>query len=151
MKSFAVYLFVLLSVVGLAACKQEKTAGATAGSSGSLTGVVWIAEDIGGGGIIDNSHLTIAFDEEGRVSGHAGCNRYTGSYEAKNGVLHFPNAMASTRMACLAEAMSNQEQKYLTILADVEAYEFTPDGALILTAKDGAKIKYMPDTSAAPN
>ncbi len=147
MTRFAAYVLIALSMVTLAAC-EEKNAQA---SAEEIAGVEWIAEDIGGKGIIDNSRVTIAFDNEGRVSGHSGCNRYTGGYKYENGVLTFPAAMASTRMACLAEAVAKQEQDYLNILTRVEKAEISADKALILKSADGDTLTFRVEAvSEAP-
>jgi putative lipoprotein len=44
-------------------------------------GTTWIAEDIGGNGVIDILQSRLTFDEEGRVNGNAGCNSFFGSYQ----------------------------------------------------------------------
>ena len=46
----------------------------------TLTGTSWWVEDIEGGGVIDNSRVTVEFVEDGRVAGNASCNRYMGGY-----------------------------------------------------------------------
>ncbi|WP_459615747.1 DUF4377 domain-containing protein [Bordetella sp. 2513F-2] len=68
--------------------------------------------------------ITLEFTREhGRpvLSGHAGCNRYSGTYTMANGLLVVPQAPMTTRMACAdAEAMQ-RERDYLAALTDIRA------------------------------
>lgn len=100
-----------------------------------LTGE-WQVEDIGGGGIIDSSHVTLDFSEAGRIAGSGGCNRYTAALAEDGGGLTIGPA-AATRMAC-PEALMNQEQRFFDALSSVERYERDGTGALLLFASDGA-------------
>ena len=102
----------------------------------------WVVEDIDGRGIIDSSRVSVRFATDGSVSGHASCNRYSTSWTEANGKLKVGPA-ATTRMAC-AEALMDQEQKFLSILADVRLYATTPEGALVLQTIDGRKLHAFP-------
>ncbi|MFP4274492.1 MAG: META domain-containing protein, partial [Paracoccaceae bacterium] len=79
-----------------------------------LTGPEWVVEDIGGTGLIDGSRVTIAFDRDGRASGRATCNRYTGTAELSGEGLRL-GPLAGTRMAC-PEALMAQERRFLATL-----------------------------------
>ncbi len=130
-------LLLLLSLlVVLPACKPEAVAA-------SPEGTTWVAEDIGGKGIIDNTHLTLTM-ADGAVSGSSGCNTYRGQYTHDGLSLTF-GPMMSTRMACMAEALGNQERDYLDVLSGVTGYEITAEGALLLKTADGRTIRYMPE------
>ena len=48
------------------------------GSSQTLIGGTWLAEDIRGGGVIDNAQSTISFAPEGSATGSGACNRFRG-------------------------------------------------------------------------
>ncbi|KFI32823.1 lipoprotein [Haematobacter missouriensis] len=95
-------------------------------------------EDIGGSGIIDGSHVTLAF-ANGRVSGRAGCNGYFAGYELTGESLRFQQAGA-TMMAC-APALMDQERKFLDALASVTDFDFSNDGALLLKAGNETVLK----------
>src|SRR5438445_10987684 len=47
----------------------------------NLTGTQWTLEEIGGKPVIEHSKATLAFLEEGRVSGNGSCNRFIGPAE----------------------------------------------------------------------
>lgn len=104
-----------------------------------VIGVEWRVEDIDRGGIIDSSHVTLTFGEDGRIAGRASCNSYSAGWTEKDGTLAISRA-ASTQMAC-AEALMNQEHKFLEILAAVRHLAMTADGALVLQSADGRTLK----------
>lgn len=100
-----------------------------------LRGPEWIVEDIDRGGVIDRSRATIAFGADGRVSGRASCNDYTGRWTLDGESLRIVE-LASGARAC-APALMNQEARLLERLRTVRRFELAPDGALVLR-DDGA-------------
>lgn len=95
----------------------------------------WLAEDIDGGGVIDNLQTTLEIAADGAVSGSGGCNRFSGSARIEGDTISFGD-LASTMMAC-AEAAMNQEQKFHAALG--AARTFSIDAAQQkLFLKDGA-------------
>lgn len=81
----------------------------------NLVGTEWRLQDLGGAGIIDNSQATLAFPETERVAGNGSCNRFMGPLTlAGNSIKIGP--LAGTRMACVSEAVSNQEMRYMKAL-----------------------------------
>jgi heat shock protein HslJ len=94
-----------------------------------LAGGEWVVEDIGNGGVIDNSRVTMVFEPTGRVSGRASCNTYSGGFSLTGEGIAF-GPLATTRMAC-APALMNQEAKFLAMLGVVERFEIDETGALV--------------------
>ena len=80
----------------------------------SLTGTSWWVEDIAGKGVIDRSHTSIEFTEDGKVAGSTGCNRYFGSAEIDGSNISF-GPLAGTRKMCPASLM-DQEMKAANLL-----------------------------------
>ncbi len=103
-----------------------------------LQGDEWIVEDIGGKGIIDHSRASIRFGDDGKVSGHATCNRYQATYEVSGKSLVISN-IVSTRMAC-PDALMDQESNFLELLQAAVSYEFSEDGALVIKTKEGRTL-----------
>lgn len=103
-----------------------------------LQGAEWVVEDINGAGIVDNSRATLHFSADGRVAGRASCNTYTGAYTLTGEGLTISKA-ATTRKAC-SPALMRQEEAFLEVLRNVQRFEVTPDGALILHAGDRRTI-----------
>lgn len=95
----------------------------TADASGAerLEGSTWLAEDIKGGGVLDNAQSKIAI-EAGKVTGSGGCNRLFGQATIAGDALTF-GGIGTTRMAC-APALMDQEQKFLGALAATRTFRF---------------------------
>lgn len=106
-----------------------------------LTGNPWVVEDIGGGGIIDRSHITLNFGANGRVFGSGGCNAFTGSYSLTGEGLSFGQA-AVTMKAC-AEALMNQEGRFFKALAAVHRFDVdgSTDALLLVSAQGDTEIR----------
>jgi heat shock protein HslJ len=100
-----------------------------------LEGTAWWVEDISGRGVIDNSHTTIEFTDDGRVIGDTGCNRYFGSYEAVAGLIHF-GPLAGTRKACHA-ALMDQERAFFEAMTKISSWRIMETGLLHLSDKEG--------------
>ena len=93
-------------------------------SSGpELAGSAWRASDIDMGqgavvGVVQGTDVTLEFDAEGRVSGRAGCNRYSARYVADGNALRIEEP-ALTRMACLQPGVMEQERAFVAALRSV--------------------------------
>ena len=134
-----------LQVRGLAypvcveAAAASDTGAVHAETDPALQGGEWVVEDIDARGVIDRSRATLAFDTDGRLGGRGSCNSYSGSYSLAGQRLTV-GQLATTMMAC-AEALMNQERRFLEILMAVDGYAFSDDGALILSTADGRTIR----------
>jgi len=95
-----------------------------------LTNTEWWVEDIDGKGVIDMSHTTLWFQEQGGVTGDTGCNRYRGSAEISGTSISF-GPMAGTRKAC-APSLMDQEMKFYQAIAKVMSWEIADTGLLHL-------------------
>lgn len=127
-------LSLLLSLAALSAC-------ATAGLGSGLGGREWVAQDVNGVPVAGARPLTLRFEGE-RASGSAGCNSFSGSYEAGEERLEF-GPLAATRMACEPDIME-QERRYLSILAAARSYSRYGNGSLSVIAPDGRAIRFRP-------
>ncbi len=114
---------------------EERLAGCGGAPIALLAGGEWIVEDIGGGGIIDSSHVTLAVDRSGRVAGRGGCNRYFGPLTITGEGIAF-GLIGATMMAC-GEALMAQERRFFDALAAVARFDLDPTGALLLIGADG--------------
>lgn len=100
-------------------------------------GLLWVAEDIGGRGVVDRLRTTLTLDADGRAHGSGGCNRFTGGYALEGTTLRFQR-MASTQMACMPAAME-QERHFHEALAGVRGWRME-NGLLHLTDEAGATL-----------
>lgn len=94
----------------------------------------WLLEDLGGKGVVDRAQATLAFPAPNKVAGNASCNRFMGGVELSGESIKF-GKLASTRMACMSEAVSNQEFNYLKALEN--ANRIVMDGPYLLIYSKG--------------
>ena len=86
-----------------------------------LSGTSWRLEDLSGTGVLDHVQATLALAADGAVSGNASCNQFHGTATVTGSPVSF-GTLATTRKAC-AEAVMNQEQRYLEALRRAERFE----------------------------
>ncbi|TKT80340.1 YbaY family lipoprotein [Aquamicrobium sp. LC103] len=99
----------------------------------------WLAEDIRGGGVIDNLQTVLEIGEDGAVTGSGGCNRMTGKATVSGADITF-GPIASTRMAC-PPAVMDQEGKFFAALDEVRSWRIDAQrGKLELLGQDGAVL-----------
>jgi heat shock protein HslJ len=79
---------------------------------------------------------------DGKISGTAGCNRFTGSYGHVSNVLTFAG-IASTRMMCPEKQMA-QETRFLALLQGQVTKRYSVDGNLILSNENGQRATLEP-------
>ena len=81
----------------------------------------WLAENIGGGGVIDDAQTTLEIAEGGALSGSGGCNRYTARAAISgNGLTVSP--VAAAQMACVP-ALMEQERRFFSALTSASSFE----------------------------
>lgn len=84
---------------------------------------------------------SITFAPEDRISGTAGCNRFTGVYEAAAGSIDV-RALGRTEMACEGAVM-RQEEAMLDVLDNAQHYARQGE-RLVITAEDGSNLVLTP-------
>lgn len=131
MKKVLVSFCMASALVGLSSCGGAKNAASVSALEGE-----WNIIEIDGSAVVpasDQEFPFIAFDaKEGRVYGHAGCNRLMGSFDvkAKPGTIDL-SSMASTKMMCPDMTM---EKNVLAALAKVKEYRPMEEGLVGLFA-----------------
>jgi heat shock protein HslJ len=105
----------------------------------SLSGTLWqlTAYNNGQGGVVSliaDTQITATFDEEGSLTGFAGCNRYLARYQATETTIEISPG-ASTRMFCeQPDGLMDQEMAYLQALET--AASFTIEGNTLTLRTD---------------
>jgi putative lipoprotein len=107
------------------------------GEEAELVGPTWVAEDIGGKGVIDNLQSHITFMAEGRAQGSGGCNGFRGGYTLEGQMLNI-GQLASLKMAC-SEAIMAQETRFHEALAQTRGYRIEM-GLLYLVDAQGETL-----------
>ncbi len=109
--------------------------------AGAQTGLIdgrWQIEALNGRPVARGTSPSIAF-ENGRVSGNASCNRFTGTFTFARGRLS-TGGVASTKMACLDRTRNQQEQAILGLLGERLTVSRNRAGKLVLTAPRGRSM-----------
>jgi heat shock protein HslJ len=97
---------VLIELASMRTVAAEKVPEALVGS--------WLAEDIGGRGVIDDLQTTLEIRGDGAYGGMAGCNHFTGTFSLSGAAITFGPA-AATRKMCVPAVM-DQERKFFEAL-----------------------------------
>jgi heat shock protein HslJ len=135
------YLPILLSMIAAAfavSCSSAhnpiiSSAAATFKKPPSLLGTEWLLTDLPGTTVILNSQASFAVLENGRASGNASCNRFTGAVAIDGSNIKF-GPVASTRMMCSDDALNAQEAQFLKFLSAANRFEMR-DPYLLLFAQ----------------
>lgn len=98
-----------------------------------LQGVRWAVTQVNGAPV--QAPAFIEFMADGRVAGHAGCNRFFGQYAVSGEGLAL-SGLGSTRMAC-SDAAMRQEDALNRLLTGVQSFELIDKETLQLNAADG--------------
>ena len=99
----------------------------------ALIGTRWRIVAIAGQPVSGDAYF-IEFDQD-RLTGQAGCNRFSGSYVEARPMLR-PGAIIATRMACPAARMTH-EQRALRILSAPLSMNFLGAATLVLGNRAG--------------
>lgn len=120
--------------------------GTTAVSQPSLDGTAWELELLNGEPLIPNSRVTLSFNDE-NAGGFGGCNEYGGSYSAREDGRFSMNEFAITEALCgEPEGVNEQEQAYITALAQVDRYEFLNERLLLVNTAEQINLTFTPQT-----
>jgi heat shock protein HslJ len=143
-KSIIVGLLFLM----LAACTPQSNSlpdtgdGQTPVAEVNLADTKWMLVSFGEPGaettVIEGSTITLAFDAEGQAGGSGGCNSYGAQYEVQGDKLSF-GVITRTLMACDADGIGEQEQRYFQALETTSRFELTGDH-LTIWYEDGQGV-----------
>ena len=112
--------------------KSVQGCGGTILPPDTLAGSNWTFVSIGGKPVTSDRPTSLQFDC-GRLSGSAGCNRFSGRYSATDDMLTAGTLMA-TEMACPGMEL---EQVFFKLMATPVRLTFADDGTLTLTGSEG--------------
>jgi len=122
----------VMSGMALAGCNSgnpmgpDRNGSRVGGTGGMIVGPTWRLVSIDGQPPIEGTTLTAIFSEDSRVAGSAGCNRYFGRANAVTGRM-LVGPLGSTLMACEADGVMTQEQRFLELLQAASSYSVIGD------------------------
>jgi len=128
-----------LRLASILCCSLLAIACATPGSPISrqqlLADKDWLAEDIGGRGVIDYARSSLEFSNQQSVSGSGGCNRYSGDFDLMDGDRIRITGLAWGEKAC-PPALTEQEARFFKALFAARSY--TLDSTMLVLYDDDA-------------
>ena len=136
-RGLAIAALVVMMIV-LSGCSSSGATSQSSGSGQALTGTAWIAEDLGGRGVLDHPQTTMSFPQAGQVGGSGGCNRYGGPVEVSGELIRF-GPLSSTSMAC-SPAIGDQEKRFFAALRAATRFVVTADDKLLLYDVTGEAV-----------
>ena len=121
----------------------------------TLAGTAWEVVGYNNGkqavtSVLRGTNITARFEEDGRVTGSAGCNRYFTSWEtaAESISIGMP---ATTRMACAEpDGIMEQEARYLEALHTAASFRFDGDRLVLRTAEGAIAVTLARDAGVSP-
>lgn len=116
--------------------------------SQELAGTSWLANFVNTGsseGVVSSSSIqaaqqTLLFDNDGKISGNAGCNDYFANYEVNGSNLSF-SAVGATKMFC-GEGLMAEETAFLAALEKAASYRINGNSLQIFAADDSTLISF---------
>jgi len=133
---------VISLIVILAGCARARPPAPA--PDAALVGTAWTVERIEE--LVASRATTTVRFEEGRVSGRAGCNQYSGYLQAAGDALRVSETR-TTRMACPPPVME-QETRFLAALAAVRTARREGDRALLLDETGRVRLVLVPPAPA---
>ncbi len=127
----------LLPIAALCLSGCQSPGGGSALSSEALQGR-WQVVSIDGRSVAPQSRAFIEFSEPPRLTGNGGCNRFFGMYRYVDSTLAIEPEVGSTKMACEATVMA-QEQQLFQWLPEATRAEWV-DGQLRLLDSSGKTL-----------
>ena len=134
MKKILFSMTVCAGLLTLAACGAP----ASQDGGGDVTGKVWALTTLNGQPPVDGRGISAQFTADGKVSGSAGCNQYSGKYTVSGSNITFDPSIATTMMAC-SQPIMDQESAYLKMLGEAKTYTVKGD-ELTLTGANNTKL-----------
>ncbi len=115
-----------------------------------ISSVTWVLESFGPMDaqqpVLEDAEVTLQIDEEGQISGSAGCNNYNTALEqSEDGISVGP--AASTMMMCPDEEVNAQETAYLAALGSATDATVRGDRLLIAYGNDQEVLTFAPQKS----
>jgi heat shock protein HslJ len=112
----------------------------------TLVGTNWTLESFHTGdavsSVLAGTTITAVFTKDGSIAGTAGCNRYFASYNVSGTSLEVSQP-GSTKMACGAPGVMQQENSYLTLISQAKTYAIKGDRLTLSDAKGSAVLSFL--------
>ena len=98
--------------------------------------------------VLDGTHITVHFGEDGRITGSAGCNQYFATYETADASMTIGQPGSTRRFCAEPEGIMEQDAGFLEALRSVATFRLDADRLDLRTA-DGAMAMSLVRAAAA--
>jgi heat shock protein HslJ len=119
------------------------------GGNVTLTHMLWQLQSYNNVTTIAGTQPTAVFGTDGTLSGNAGCNSYSTTYTTNGNAISINGAIASTMMACLDNAIMQQEAAFLAALPTATAWSISGNN-LTLSNASGGVVAVFTAVNATP-
>jgi len=115
--------------------------------SQALGGSAWRATAINNGkqavvSVLSETSVTMSFGMDGRVSGSAGCNNYSGPYKSEGASLSFGAAALTRKMCARPDGVMEQEQQFVKALGTVATHRIEGNRLELRTAEGAIALLF---------
>ena len=132
------------------------TAGCTAGTStpGAVAGTFWSLDSyLAGNGtlveVLPGTEVSARFDDDGKVTGSAGCNGYGGDYNLNGTALSVSSLVQTLKLCTEPEGIMEQEARFMGLLGSAAGCRIEDD-RLIITDAEGTDVLVFVKGSSTP-
>lgn len=135
MKAMMGFGFFLLFLAGIALVMlqgREMARQNMPGGGASMTGIEWRPILLGGEEVAADSGMFVAFEVDGSIKGHGGCNNFFGSLQTTEGEISV-GELGATRMACPPQIM-DREMAFMNALQSTIQFEMGANSLQMLGA-----------------
>lgn len=108
----------------------------------ALAGTAWRLVDLAGAGVVPQAQATLAFTDDGRISGKGSCNSFGGAVTISGNAITV-GPLAATQMACAESAAMDQETRYLAAIQQAERFEIQPPHLYIYSAGQPQPLRFI--------
>lgn len=144
MKKYLVLMVLIATLFVLAACSPSES------TNLELSGKTWVAASLNGSPLVETTVISAEFTEDGKISGTAGCNSYSGTYTTSGSEIEIKQPMASTMMAC-PEPVMKQETDYFQALAAAKSFKIKASQLTLEDANGTELVSYTVQAQDLPN
>jgi heat shock protein HslJ len=99
----------------------------------------WLAETVDGTAAADETNHTISFADDGTISGHTGCNAYSGKAAIDGDKMVLSDVAETTKTMCKYKIAERAAGQYLAALSKAASYKVNVN-VLRLYDADGKEV-----------
>ena len=121
--------------------------------AGPLANTAWYLTALGNTKVaipaLAQSPITLAFGNNGQISGSSGCNTFSGAYTTSENIVTF-NGLALAPTACAGQAAARQEAQFLAALQNAASFSRSSERLAIWYGAQGGMLTFTAATTVTP-